>query len=88
MRLRDRIDEIEAVAYHTQERMDDLRDYVYDNPTYADAEYYWNKFEDLLAWSKEFGPNSKGYKRITEAGWKMLDKYLECLLLGRLGGEK
>ena len=80
MKLRDRIDEIEALAYHTQERMDNLRDYVHDNSTHVDSEYYWKKFEDLLAWSLKFGKNSKEYKRLAETGWIMLGKYLERLL--------
>lgn len=87
MRQKDRIDELEAIVLHTQERMDNLRDYIKDNPTYADAEYYWNKFEDLLAWSKKFEANSKEREILTDTGWKMLDKYLECLMC-KVGGKK
>lgn len=88
MRQKDRIDELEAVVEHLQKRIDGLRDYIKDNPTYTDAEYCWNKFEDLLAWAKEFDANSKEYERLTEIGWRMLDKYLECLMFRKLGGEK
>lgn len=76
MKVKSEIDELNAKFDHLQYRFDNLRDYVKENPS---CDYYWNKFEDLLAWSLKFDKNSQEYAKVSNAGWKMLDKYLEIL---------
>lgn len=80
MKIKSEIEELNAKFEHLQYRFDNLRDYVKENPP---CEYYWNKFEDLLAWSLKFDKNSEEYSTITKVGWKMLDKYLKMLLGGK-----
>lgn len=77
MKIKDEIEELNAKFEHLQYRFDNLRDYVKENPT---CDYYWNRFEDLLAWSLKFDKNSEEYSRLNKAGWMMLDQYLEMLL--------
>lgn len=77
MRVKDEIEELNAKFEHLQYRFDNLRDYVKENPP---SDYYWNRFEDLLAWSLKFDKNSKEYSKINKAAWMMLDQYLEMLL--------
>ncbi len=74
MKIRNEIEELNAKFDHLQYRFDNLRDYVKENPP---SDYYWNRFEDLLAWSLKFDKNSKEYSRINKAAWMMLDRYLE-----------
>lgn len=75
---KDEIEELNAKFEHLQDRFDNLRDYVKENPP---CEYYWNKFEDLLTLSLKFDKNSEEYSRLNKAGWQMLDTYLECLFV-------
>lgn len=79
MRIKDEIEELDAKFELLQNRFDNLRDYKKENPS---CEYYWNKFEDLLAWSLKFDKNSEEYSRLTKEGWTMLDRYLERLFEG------
>lgn len=76
MRIKYEIEELTAKFEHLQERFDNLRDYVHEKPSY---DYYWNKFEDLLAWSLKFDKNSEEYTTLIKAGWMMLGIYLEML---------
>ena len=77
MKIKYEIEELNAKFEHLQYRFDNLRDYVKENPP---SDYYWNRFEDLLAWSLKFDTNSEEYSRINKAAWMMLDQYLEMLL--------
>ncbi len=83
-----RIEELEAQVEHLQECVDNLRDYVTEYKDFKDADYHWNKFEDLLAWSLKFDKNSDEYSKLSRAGWEMLDIYLDCLLLHGVYNEK
>lgn len=76
MKIKSEIEELNAKFDHLQYRFDNLRDYVKENPP---SDYYWNKFEDLLAWSLKFDKNSEEYSRLDKAAWMMLDKYIEIL---------
>ena len=76
MKIKLEIEELNAKFDHLQDRVDRLRDEIYENPS---CDYYWNRFEDLLAWSLKFDKNSKEYSRLNKAGWMMLDQYLEML---------
>lgn len=78
MKLRNKIYELDEEFIHLQERMDNLRDYVKDNPK---ADYYWDKFEDLLAWSLKFDGNSIEYHKLSYAAWNMLDLYMDKVLV-------
>ena len=80
MTKKDRIEELEAGFVHLQDRVDNLRDYVQEHNDFKNADYYWNKFEDLLAWSLKFDKNSDEYTKLSRAGWEMLDVYLDWLL--------
>lgn len=80
MKIKSEIEELNAKFEHLQYRFDNLRDYVKENPP---CEYYWNKFEDLFAWSLKFDKNSEEYSRLNKTGWMMLDKYLRMLLGGK-----
>lgn len=80
-----RLEELEVQVEHLQERIDNLRDFYYEGP--ASSEYYWNKFEDLLAWAKRFDANSDEYKKLAEVAWSMLDKYLDILKVSFGGGK-
>ena len=77
MKIKYEIEELNAKFEHLQDRFDNLRDYVKENPP---SDYYWNRFEDLLAWSLKFDKNSEEYSRINKAAWMILDQYLEMLL--------
>lgn len=77
MRIKSEIEELNAKFDHLQDRFDNLRDYIKENPP---SDYYWNKFEDLLAWSLKFDKNSEEYSKLNHAAWLMLDQYLEMLL--------
>lgn len=77
MKMRNEIEELNAKFDHLQDRFDNLRDYVKENPR---GEYYWQRFEDLLAWSLKFDKNSEEYSKINKAAWRMLDQYLEIML--------
>lgn len=77
MRIKSEIEELNAKFDHLQYRFDNLRDYIKENPP---SDYYWNKFEDLLAWSLKFDKNSEEYSKLNHAAWLMLDQYLEMLL--------
>lgn len=81
MKIKSEIEELNAKFEHLQDRFDNLRDYVKENPS---CNYYWNKFEDLLAWSWKYDKNSDEYSVINKAAWKMLGRYLEMLF----GGEE
>lgn len=81
MKIKSEIEELNAKFEHLQSRFDNLRDYVKENPS---CDYYWNKFEDLLAWSLKFDKNSDEYSILNKAGWMMLDRYLEKLLNEKL----
>ena len=83
-----RIEELEAQVEHLQERVDNLRDYVTEYKGIKEADYYWNKFEDLLAWSLKFDKNSDEYTILSRAAWKMLDFYMEWLLPHGVSNEK
>lgn len=74
---RSEIEELEEKFEHLQERVDRLWEYVDKNPN---VEYFWNKFEDLLAWSEKFDKNSKEYEILTKTGWKMLGHFLDIAL--------
>ena len=87
MRQKDRIDELEARIGHLEERVDYFVNRVNQHGKRLDAEYYWDRFEDLLAWSQKFDANSEEYKKLTSVGWVMLDKYLDILLLKFVGKE-
>lgn len=76
MKIKSEIEELNAKFDHLQDRFDNLRDYIKENPK---CDYYWNRFEDLLAWSLKFDKNSEEYKRLNNAAWDMLDQYLEML---------
>lgn len=76
MKIKDEIEELNAKFEHLQYRFDNLRDYVKENPP---SDYYWNRFEDLLAWSLKFDKNSKEYGKLNKAAWMMLDQYIEIL---------
>ena len=75
---RNEIEELNAKFDHLQYRFDSLRDYIKENPS---SDYYWNKFEDLLAWALKFDKNSKEYSKLNKAAWQMLDTYLDCLFV-------
>ena len=79
MKIKSEIEELNAKFDHLQARFDNLRDYVKENPPSA---YYWNRFEDLLAWSLKFDKNSEEYNRLNKAAWMMLDQYIEILFTG------
>lgn len=74
-----RIENLQAEFEHLQYRFDGLRDYVKEHPDYNDANYYWNRFEDLLAWSWKYDKNSEEYHKLATTAWHFLDKYLEAL---------
>lgn len=76
MKIKSEIEELNAKFEHLQYRFDNLREYMKENPS---CDYYWNRFEDLLAWSLKFDKKSKEYSRINKAAWMMLDQYLEIL---------
>lgn len=76
MKLKLQIEELNAKFEHLQDRFDNLRDYVKENPS---SDYYWNKFEDLFAWSLKFDKNFEEYSRLNKAGWKMIDRYFDML---------
>ena len=61
MRIKSEIEELNAKFDHLQDRFDNLRDYIKENPP---SDYYWNKFEDLLAWSLKFDKNSEEYSKL------------------------
>lgn len=77
MKTKSEIEELNAKFEHLQNRFDNLRDYVKENPS---GEYYWQRFEDLLAWSLKFDKNSKEYSKINKAAWELLDQYLDIML--------
>lgn len=79
MKIKSEIEELNAKFEHLQNRFDNLRDYVKEKPEIY-AEGYWNKFEDLLAWSMKFEKGSKEYKKCCELGWEMIDRYLSLIL--------
>lgn len=79
MKIKSEIKELNAKFEHLQNRFDNLRDYVKEKPP---CDYYWNKFEDLLAWSLKFNKNSEEYRRLNEKAWMMLDKYIDMLFDG------
>ena len=88
----DRLDELEAGFEHLQERIDGLRDKVYEQmveytPTMR-SEYFWNKFEDVLAWCQKYDANTEEWKKLNHLAWELMDKYLEALLQSTLWGEK
>ena len=76
---KNKIEELIACQEHLVERFDGLRDYIKENPN-PKQDYYWNKFEDLLAWSMKFDKNSYEYEKLSKTAWEMLDIYLEMLL--------
>ena len=78
MKIRNEIEELNAKFDHLQNRFDNLRDYVKENPS---SDYYWNRFEDLLAWSLKFDKNSEEYSKLNKAGWQMLEVYLDHLFV-------
>lgn len=80
MKIKSEIEELNAKFEYLQDRFDSLRDYVKENPT---CDYYWNRFEDLLAWSLKFDKNSEEYSTLNKAGWMMLDQYLKIMLTRR-----
>ena len=75
-----RIEELEAGFELLQDRVDNLRDYVQEHNDFKKAEYYWKKFEDLIAWSLKFDKNSDEYSKLSRACWEMLGIYLDWLL--------
>lgn len=78
MKIRNEIEELNAKFDHLQDRVDRLRDYIKENPS---SDYYWNRFEDLLAWSLKFDKNSEEYSKLNKAAWQMLEVYLDCLFV-------
>ena len=76
MKIKSEIEELNAKFEHLQYRFDNLRDYVKENPP---SDYYWNRFEDLLAWSLKFDNNSEEYSELIKAAWMMLDQYIKIL---------
>lgn len=85
MTIRSRVEELEAWVEHLQDRVDGLRDMVQENAPSSLTEYYWNKFEDLLAWSMKVDKNSEEYSRLNEGAWFMFDKYMDVLLTHPFG---
>ena len=51
----------------------------------SDIEYYWAKFEDLLAWAKKFDEDSTEYTKLIVAAFKMMDRFEECLSAKHFG---
>lgn len=47
-----RIENLQADFEHLQDRVDNLRDYVTEYKDFKEADYYWNKFEDLCYQTK------------------------------------
>lgn len=84
MKKKSRIEELEAGFEHLQERIDGLRDDIQEleatlRPTSA-MKYFWDKFEDTLAWAQKFDANSEEWKKLNNLAWTLLDKYLVALL--------
>lgn len=84
MRFRNEIEELEAKFEHLQDRFDRLRDHITENPC---GEYYWNKFEDLLAWSLKFDKNSEEYEILSKTAWSMLEQYMNIVMTVRVKNE-
>lgn len=87
MKVKYEIEELNAKFEHLQDRFDNLRDYVKEKPEIC-AEGYWNKFEDLLVYSRDFDKNSEEWNIITKACWELLDEYLNIILTKPLGKDK
>lgn len=83
MKTKNRVEELEAHVEHLQERIDGLRDDIQEleftlRPTCA-MKYFWDKFEDTLAWCQKYDANTEEWKKLNGLGWKLLDKYLAAL---------
>ena len=78
MKIRNEIEELNAKFDHLQDRVDRLRDKIYENPK---GKILWDNFNDLLAWSQKFDKNSEEYEIIIKAGWEILDLYLQIILV-------
>lgn len=76
MRRKDQIDELEARLDHLQDRMESAVNFI-KSKDLKGADYYWRKFEDLLAWSKQFDANSDEHREILRVAWMMMNKFLE-----------
>lgn len=72
-----RIEELEAMVEHLQDRVDRLRDHIYEHPS---GEYVWNKFEDTMAWARKYDKNSKMYKILNDSAAELLEFYMNILL--------
>ena len=69
------LEDLHCEVEHLEERVDDLRKNIYFS-----RNILWNNFNDLLAWALKFDKKSSEYKRLCDAGWKLLDTYLKDLL--------
>ena len=83
-RTKERLDELEAHIWLIERRLDGLRDDIQElevtlKPTYA-MRYFWERFEDTLAWAQKYDKNSEEWKKLNKLGWTMMDKYLTALL--------
>lgn len=77
MKVKSEIEELNAKFEHLEYRFDNLRDKFYESPK---GEQLWNKFEDVLAWSQKYDPNSEEYSRLIKLACTILDLYLDYLL--------
>ena len=79
-----RLDELEAAFEHLQERIDGLRDDIQElevtlRPTCA-MKYFWDRFEDTLAWCQKYDANTEEWEKLNHLAWEMMGKYLDALM--------